>query len=385
MANKPIKVGLIGLGFIGKVHANAYNAIPFRYKKPVTHAEVKAVLRTKTDTDEDFLRALGSPFVTSDSDAFFDQELDLVDICTPNVLHLEQAKASLEHNLHLYIEKPLGWNLKHAQEIAEAANSSGVLTHTAFMRRYYPAVRQARAIIASGVLGEIYSFRVHYYHKSYMDPNRPTSWRLQHAMAGGGALTDLGVHIIDMTRYLLGEAEWVQCRTKTFIKKRPKIVSSSEMVPVDVDDWGICTVGLENGAYGTIEATRMSGGVGDSTRMEIFARNGSVVIDLKDPLHCEYYDQSTKKHSSGNLDFPAPRGEREISTLWPNTKVPLDPFDSAHTALIYDFLQCIQEGRQSMLNFNDAVKTQEILEAAYKSAGQNGKTINLPLEYKEGS
>jgi predicted dehydrogenase len=380
MANKPIKVGLIGLGFIGKVHANAYHAIPFRYQKPAVRAEVKAVLRTKTGSDEDFLRSLGNPLVTTDKDTFFKQELDLVDICTPNRLHLEQAKDALAHNLHLYIEKPLGWNLAHAREIADAANASGVLTHTAFVNRYYPAFRQARAILASGVLGEIYNFRVHYFHNTYMDPNRPISWRLQHAPSGGGALADLGVHIIDMTRYQLGEAAWVQCRTKTFIKKRPKPAGSSELIPVDVDDWGICTVGLKNGACGTIETTRMSGGVGDRTRMEIYAGNGSVVVDLKDPLHCEYYDQSGKQYHSGALDFPTPHGEEDISTLWPNTKVPLNPGDSAHTACIYDFLQCIQERRQSMLNFDDAVKTQEILEAAYRSASQDGETINLPLD-----
>ncbi|MCD6356922.1 MAG: Gfo/Idh/MocA family oxidoreductase, partial [Anaerolineaceae bacterium] len=299
MASDRIKVGLIGFGFIGKVHAHAYQSIPFRYKKPAVRAEVKAVLRKNPGKDTEFLKTLGSPLVTTDPDEFYDQDFDLVDICTPNSLHLEQAKNALKHNLHLYIEKPLGWNLAHAREIARAAGAAGVLTHTAFMMRYYPAVRQAKAILTSGVLGEIYNFKVHFYHNSYMDPRRPISWRLQHALSGGGALADLGVHIIDMTRYLLGEATWVQCRTRTFIKERPKIKGGAELVPVDVDDWGICTVGLENGAYGTIEATRMSAGMGDSTRMVVFARNGSVLIDFNHPLFCEYYDQAGKQYHIG--------------------------------------------------------------------------------------
>ena len=379
MENDPIKVGLIGLGFIGKIHAQAYHSLPFSYKNPAALANVTAVLRTKTGSDQAILKTLGSPFVTTDEDAFYDQVLDMVDICTPNALHMEQAITALNHKVHLYIEKPLGLNLAHARKIATAAQSAGVLTHTAFMMRYFPGVRQAKAIISSGALGEIYNFRVHYFHNSYMDPKRPTSWRLQHALSGGGALADLGVHIIDMTRYLLGEASWVQCRTRTFISQRPDSPGSSKLVPVDVDDWALCTVGLQSEAQGSIEVTRLSGGMGNSTRMEIFGSRGSVLIDINHPLRCEYYDQKSKQYIIGDLDFPTPEGENEMADLWPSAKMSLGPVVNAHTACIYDFLQRIQAGRQSPLNFDDAVKTQEILEAAYLSANRNAETIQLPL------
>ena len=380
MGNEIIKIGLIGLGMIGKVHANAYNSIPLRYKSPTVKAEVRAILRTSTGRDEEFLKILGNPKIVTDADTFYNEEIDLVDICTPNFLHREQALEALRQGKHVYVEKPPGWDLAHARAMAEAAQKSDTITHTAFMKRYYPAVQQARAILASGELGEVYSFRVHFYHNSYMDPRRPISWRLQHAPSGGGALSDLGVHIIDLTRYLLGEAKWVQGRTRTFITQRPKSLGCSELVAVDVDDWGVLTVGMENGAYGTIEVTRMSGGVGDSMRMEVLASNGSVVVDLKDPFHCEYYDQGGKRFHIGALDFPMPNGERDRDTLWPNTKMPVLPFDSAHTACITDLLLNIKEKKPSMVNFMDAVKTQEILEAGYRSAARNGETITLPLD-----
>lgn len=380
MANVKLRVGLVGLGFIGKVHAQAYRSIPFCYQSPTVGVKIAAILRTKTGSDLDLLESLGNPFVTTDVDKFYRQNLDMVDICTPNFLHLEQAQDALAHKHHLYIEKPLGWNLAHARRIASAAEKAGVLTHTAFMKRYFPSVRQAKAIIASGLIGEIYNFNVHYYHNSYMDPQRPISWRLQQTLSGGGAFADLGVHIIDLVRYILGEADWVQCHTRTFINKRPSTPDSSEFINVDVDDWALCTVGMQNGAIGTIEATRMSGGLSDSNRMEIFGSCGSVVVDMKDPLHCRYYDQNTKQHHIGNLDIALPTGERDTSGFWPTAKMSLGPFVDAHTACIFDFLHCIKEGKQSMTNFTDAVKTQEILEAAYTSAKQEATIIKIPLE-----
>ena len=382
MPINPIKVGLKGFGFIGKVHAQAYRSIPFAYHNPTATAEINAVMRIKTNNDKEVIQSIGDPIVTSDNDTFYSQKIDLVDICTPNMLHKEQALEALAHKKHLYIEKPLGMNLDQAREIADAARSAGVLTHTAFMMRYYPAVQQAKSVIASGVLGKIYHFRAHYFHNSYMDPKRPISWRLQQASSGGGALADLGVHIIDMTRYLLGEAVFVNCQTRTFITQRPESAGSKKLIPVDVDDWALCTIGLMSGGQGIIEVTRLSGGMGDSARMEIYGTLGSVVVDLNDPLHCEYYDQKNKQVHSGNLDFSTPEADIEQSNCWPLPKMSLGPFMNAHTASIYHFLQCIRDGKQSPLNFDDAVKTQEILEAAYQSASRNSEIINLPINLK---
>jgi predicted dehydrogenase len=146
-----------------------------------------------------------------------------------------------------------------------------------------------------------------------------------------------------------------------------------------VDDWALCTIDLESGAQGSIEVTRLSGGMGNSTRMEIFGSRGSVVIDINHPLRCEFYDQKSNQYHNGDLDFPTPGGESEIRSYWPPAKMSLGPFVNAHTACIYDFLLRIRAGKQSPLNFDDAVKTQEILEAAYLSAGRNTEIIQLPL------
>ena len=375
MNKKTIKVGIIGLGFIGKVHAQAYRSIPFSFPASTVDAKITAILRTSTGRDDQFIQSLGNPIVTTDIDTFFAAGLDMVDICTPNYLHLKQAQKAASKGCHLYIEKPLGWDLDHARRIASAAKTAGILTHTAFMKRYYPSVQQAKTIISQGLIGDITNFNVLYYHNSYMDPRRPISWRLKHAPSGGGAMADLGVHIIDMTRYLLGEADWIQCHTRTFISQRPTEKGSEHLEDVDVDDYGVCILGMNSGAIGTLQTTRMSGGLGDRNRMEIFGSKGSVVVDLEDPIQCQYYDQNQKTLHTGSLDLPA----SPLNNIWPPAKMSMGAFLDAHSACILDFLQCIITGKQSMLCFEDAVRTQEILEAAYLSAGQNGKKIGLPL------
>ena len=267
--------------------------------------------------------------------------------------------------------------INNNRKIANAAKEAAILSHTAFTKRYYPAVQEAKAILEAGLIGEILNFNVHYYHNSYMDPKRPISWRLKHAPSGGGAMADLGVHIIDMTRYLLGEAAWASCHTRTFIKERPKTGGSSTMEKVDVDDWGVCTIGMRSGAIGIIEATRFSGGIGDSNRMEIFGSRGSIVIDLKAPLHCIYYDQNKKSRHVGELDPSLMKNSKRH--FWPAAKMSMGSFLDAHTACIYDLLQCVKQNQVSMTNFTDAVKTQEILEAAYLSAAKDSQKISFPI------
>ena len=379
MTGSTIKVGLIGLGFIGKIHAHAYDAIPYALSSPKVRADLRVILRTHTGKDSVLIENLGNPLETSNADEFFDQDLDMVDVCTPNYLHLEQVNRALEKGRHVYCEKPLGFNLDDARQIAEKTRQVGVLSHTAFTMRYNPAVQQAKSILESGALGEIYNFRAYFFHNSYMDPQRPTSWRLQKAVSGGGALADLGIHMIDIVRYLLGDAGWVQCRTRTFITSRPKSAGSSEMAPVDVDDWALCTLGLQNGAEGVIETTRLSGGIRDTERIQIFGSRGSIEIDFLHPQNAIYYDQERKQVLVGQQDFPLAKGERPLSQIRPPAKLSLGPFIDTHFASIMDFLLCIQENQPSKVNFETALKAQEILEASYLSADRNGEVVKLPL------
>ena len=166
MAESLLRVGIIGFGNIGKVHAHCYQSIPHCFTEPKVQAQIVSVLRSGLGRDAEILRSLGSPLETTSMEEFLSQDLDLVDICSPNGFHNEQVKAALDKRVAVYCEKPLGLNLDQARESTQAANNAGVLTHTAFTMRYVPAVEQAKAILAAGVLGEIYNFRIHYFHNS---------------------------------------------------------------------------------------------------------------------------------------------------------------------------------------------------------------------------
>lgn len=379
MTEQAIRVGLVGLGFIGKIHAHAYHAIPYCFNKPPARAELAAVLRSRTGNQAELLLSLGNPLEFSNPEEFYAQTLDMVDICTPNSLHLEQARAAFRRKLNVYCEKPLALNLDQARRMAAEAEKAAVLTHTAFTMRYHPAVQQARAILASGAMGEIYNFRAYLFHNSYMDEQRPISWRLRKESSGGGALADLGVHLMDMVHYLLGEAQWVQGFTRTFIQARPSSSGKQEMEPVDVDDWGLCVLGLQNGACGSIEASRMSGGVADTNRLQIFGSRGSLEIDFNHGQHVMYYDLRRKQTILGVQDFALAAGDRPLADIHPPHKLSMGAFIDAHFACIMDFLLCIRENRESPLNFKTTLKSQEILEATYLSAARGGEKIILPI------
>ena len=379
MADSPLRVGLISLGFIGKVHAACYQAIPLCFSAPNVSVQIAAVLRSAAGNDENLMRALGNPVETTSMDFFLDQGLDLVDICSPNFLHHGQIMAALNKNIAVYCEKPLALNLSEARGIVKAARDARVLTHTAFTMRYNPAVQQAKAILTSGVLGEIYNFRAHLFHNSYMDPKRPISWRLQKAASGGGSLADLGIHMIDILRYLLGEVDWVKCRTRTLIPERPIAAGATETTAVDVDDWALCMLGLRNQAEGVLEVTRMSGGVGDSIRLEIFGSQGSIDIDFSQNGLIRYYDQKRKSFLPAGDGFSTPQGEHAMADLLPPAKTSLGSFYDSHLGSIHDFLLNIHEQKESAANFQAALSAQEVLEAAYLSASSNIEKIALPL------
>lgn len=374
-----IRVGLVGLGYIGRIHAQAYAHLPLLFGEEAVNAKLHCILRTHSGDEPRLIAALGHPLETSSLSTFNDQEPNLVDICSPNAFHLQQIKDVLPTKPHLYCEKPIGLNLAEAREIAALSAAAQVLTHTAFVYRYYPAVRALKALLAAGALGEIYNFRMHYFHNSYMDPARPISWRLKRAIAGGGALADLGIHLIDMLLYVLGEVQWVRCTTDTFIRQRPIKSGSLEMEIVDVDDWALCMVGLACGSRGVLEVTRLSGGAGNSLRFEIFGSLGSASFDLGQPEHACYYDQKRHQMIIGEHTLPPLKDERPLASILPPHKMSMGHFRDAHAASIYDFLLDIQEGKESSANFHQAVKAQEVLEAAYRSAETDGGKVQLPL------
>ena len=375
---KALNVGIMGMGFIGRVYVNAYHAIPLCFPNPVVTAAMSALLRSHGGTDG-FVQSAGFGLVTTSLEEFFSVPLDLVDLCTPNYLHQAEALAAIERGIPVYCEKPMARTLEEARTMAQAAEKKGVLTHTAFVLRYLPAIRQIKALLEAGELGEIFNFRGHMFHSSYLDRGRPMSWRLRMAESGGGVFADLGAHLVDIVCYLLGDVRTVRADSRTFIKERPVAKGNPRLENVDVDDWMACTLELNSGVIGQIEVTRMAAGAGEETTLEIFGSKGAVSFHVTQPDSVRYFDLKRGQWIQGSLQAPPPAGERPLETIFPSAKFSQGMMTNVHLASVYDFLQCLVEGRPSAMDFKSGLAVQEILEAAYWSAGHSGDKLTLPL------
>jgi predicted dehydrogenase len=209
-----------------------------------------------------------------------DDRVQLFDNGGPNDAHAEPTIAAAQAGKHILCEKPLGRTAEESKAMLDAVQKAGVKHMVAFNYRFVPAIRQMRKIIESGALGRIYHFRAVYLQEWIMPHyNMPMIWRLQKSVAGSGALGDLGAHIIDLGRYLVGDIKSVSAMTKTFIPERPW--GDGTMGKVDVDDAFAAVVEFENGALGTIEATRFAAGRKNGNIIEINGEKGTLRFNLE--------------------------------------------------------------------------------------------------------
>lgn len=207
-----------------------------------------------------------------------DPAIDVVDICTPNHLHMEMALAAIEAGKHVYCEKPLALTAKDARRIRDAAASAGVRTAMGFNYMCNPLIAKARQMIASGDIGEIYSFRGSYQEDYLADPSTPFGWRMLRDQGGAGALADLGTHLINMAEYLLGPMSAVLGALTTVHPQRRDPVSG-ELRNVENEDIAQMLVKFSRGCAGTMEISRVATGKKCGLEFEIFGSQGSIAFD----------------------------------------------------------------------------------------------------------
>lgn len=374
---KRVTIGLIGFGHIGKIHTIAYRSIPLCFDASEVKPRLRVLLRHRLETVEDAQATAAFEVVTSDPDEFFGEDLDVVDICTPNFLHREQARQALESGAAVYCEKPLSDSLEGARAMAALAESRDALTHVAFVLRYLPAVRQMKMLVEEDVIGDILHFRSYMHHGGYLDPSRPMSWRLRHGESGGGAFMDLGIHLVDLVHYVLGPAVSVRGAARTFVRERPVAVGRDEREPVDVDDWALCSLALRGGAVGTIEVTRMAAGAGGATGIELHGRRGSLVFRTTDPRRVRWHSLETGRWTEVGGEGAGLPGERPLSQIFPSGKYSQGYSTDIHMASAYDFLLDVVEAGQSKPDFQDGLAAQRVADAFYRSAAADGSPLDL--------
>ena len=277
-----VGVGMLGYAFMGKAHSNAFIKIPYMMYPPPAIPKLVGIAGRNAEAVQEAARRYGYAYAYTDwREMLANDEIQLFDNGGPNDAHAEPSIAAAQAGKHVLCEKPLGRTAEESKTMWDAVQKAGVKHMVGFNYRFVPAIRQIRMLIDSGALGQIYHFRATYLQEWIMPHyNTPLIWRLQKDQAGSGALGDLGAHIIDLARYLVGEISTVGAMTKTFIPERPKL-DGSGMGKVDVDDAFAAVVEFDNGALGTLEASRFAAGRKNAQNLEINGEKGSIRFNLE--------------------------------------------------------------------------------------------------------
>lgn len=275
-------VGMLGYAFMGKAHTNALKKLPYIVYPPPAIPRLVAVGGRNEEGVAEAARRYGfARYYTDWHELIEDPEVQLFDNVTPNSLHAEPSILAAQSGKHVLCEKPLARTAEEAKAMLDAVTKAGVKHMVAFNYRFVPALHMARELIASGRLGRIYHFRALYLQEWVMPHyGTPPIWRLNKEDAGSGALGDLGAHIIDLARFLVGEISTVGAMTRTFIEERAA-PGSDVTAKVDVDDAFVAVAGFANGAVGTLEATRFAAGRKNHQVVEVNGERGSLRFDLE--------------------------------------------------------------------------------------------------------
>ena len=377
--SKTCKVALIGQKFMGRAHSNAYAQVGHFFDLPMLPERELVCGRDEGDLSE-FAKKWGwSRHTTQWEDITEDEDIDLVDVSTPNDLHCDPSVAMLAAGKHVACEKPLANSLADARRMATAAQDApGCKTFVWFNYRRCPAVALAHRFVREGRLGEVYHVRARYL-QSWGGPNTPMSWRFDKQRAGSGAHGDLNAHIIDMARFITGD-EIVAVHgaiARTFIGER-HLPGGDESQSVDVDDCTLFLASFAQGAVASFEATRLAAGHQNRNTIEINGSKGSLRFDFEDMNVLQFHDGFDVRADSGWTRIMCTSAEHHpyASNWWPDAHV--IGYEHGFINMAADIMRVLggEEPLIPLPDFADAYRTQRVLEAALISADQ-GCTIKL--------
>jgi predicted dehydrogenase len=368
---KTYRVGIIGFGMIGKVHAYGYATLPYYYDPSPLTARITHVVTARAETAEKARLLTGAEMAATDYRAVTENpDIDIVHICTPNGLHFEALQSAIERQKHVYCDKPLVATLDEARQIgAVLADYRGTAQMT-FQYRFFPATLRAKQLIDEGRLGRVLQFRAAYLHAGSADPNAPARWKLT-AAAGGGVIADMASHVFDLVEHLAGPINEVVAETTTAFAERPSPSDPARKVPVDAEDCVLLLARLRSGGAGTIEATKIVQGAEDELRIEIHGTQGALRFNLMDAHHLEFYDATAADRPLGGT-----RGWTRIDTggrylppaaAFPSHKAVIG-WTRGHVACLANFLQAVAEGRPAEPGLERGIRVQQLMECTRQSA-----------------
>jgi predicted dehydrogenase len=365
---RTIGVGMLGYAFMGKAHSNAYRKIGYMTWPPPLVPRLVAMAGRTEDAVAEAARRYGyEGYVTDWRDLVASDEIELFDNSGPNNLHAEPSIAAAEAGKHVVCEKPLARTAAESYDVWQRVAAASVKHMCAFNYRFVPAVRLAREMLEAGELGDIYHFRGAYLQE--WGDTEGDIWRFQREAAGSGALGDLGAHVIDLARYLVGEIESVSATTQTFMEGR------------DVDDAFEAAVTFEGGAVGTLEASRFCPGRKNAFTWEINGSKGSIAFNLErmNELQVYFRDSSPGAHAQGFRSVLVSEADHPFwEHWWPHGHI----IGWEHTFVheLHHFLSAIAEDTDVAphgATFEDGYRAAEVCDAVVRSA-ESGRREEVP-------
>jgi predicted dehydrogenase len=372
-AEDQLRIGMIGYGFMGRAHSQAWLLAARAFELPV-RPELTVVAGRNEQAVESFADTWGWAATDRDWRRVVERDdVDLIDICAPGDQHREIALAALAAGKHVLCEKPLANSVAEAEEMtaaAEAARGRGARSMVGFSYRRTPALALAREWVAQGRLGTIRHIRAAYLQDWIVDPNFPLVWRLQREAAGSGALGDIGAHVVDLAQFLTGQRiTGVSAITETFVKERP-LSDGTGRGPVTVDDASLFLARTDGGALATFEATRFATGRRNAMRIELNGSAGSVAFDFERSNEVHFFDNTDDSALAGFKRVQATEPEHPyLSGWWP----PGHGLGYDHTFVnqARDLIVAIAADTDPEPSFADGLQIQRVLAAVEASAANS--------------
>jgi len=369
-------VGVIGYGFMGKVHSNAWLKIPYSFAYTAAVPRLYALCGRNAAKAEDTGRRLGYAGWYSDwKELVRDPEVRIVDVCTPDNEHCAPSIGAAEAGKHVICEKPLAMTVAEARSMAEAVRKAGVKNMLCHNYRFIPAVRLARELIDKGVLGTIYHFRAVYLQEVGHDPAASLEDCWYASGTKSGVLLGIGSHIIDMARFLAGEFRSVSGLLTTYNSTRKSRAGKTETVTAD--EANIALVEFASGATGTLESSGVATGRKNEQMWEINGSRGSMSFDLEDPNHLQVFTDGAAKDIRGFTDVSVTDPGHPLRTLY------LPPGHNAgweygHVHALHHFIDCVANDKPVApygATFEDGYRIQVIMKAISDSSASGRKIV----------
>jgi predicted dehydrogenase len=385
MAEKPLNIGLVGYGFMGRAHSNAFRQAERFFDLPFTPVR-KAICARTTDRARAFAAKWGYEHVEHDWRALVERkDIDLIDIATPNDMHHDIAIAAARAGKMVMCEKPLGRNAAESEAMVAAVEQAGTPNMVWYNYRRIPAVTLLRQLIEEGRLGRIFHYRAKFLQDWTISQDLPQGgeglWRLDVNVAGSGVTGDLLAHCIDTAMWLNGPISEVTAMTETFIKQR-KHNLTGKVEPVGIDDASAFLARFHNGSLSTFEATRYARGHKALYTLEINGEHASAFWDLHDLHRLQWFDHKDEGRTRGWRSVHITDGDHPYMKHWwvPGLQI---GYEHSFTHQFADFLHAVGDGKSAAPTFRDALQTDYVTDAVLRSA-KNGRWERVETAQKAG-